>query len=817
MNDIDTNTKSFINLASKSTDPSNDLLKTNNGGVSVDPGLYGNATPEYIDAHKEQNSMSGDEYNSRVNSGSINTNIPDSIKKPLNYIQGEHGNGNDEEQRLYNGSMAANMPKKGSIEWMKIKAFNDIVRSGKLPSADSFRPKDFGIDPKSINSEEHKKLGELIDAINDDDYEKYSMLEKDLDITDGNKLDDSNKNKGDEYDVLEKLDSSINPVNDEWDDYAMKFASGNKGDNSRNITEKFTSINDMMSSSNPDWDKINSLADDAYDEIEKSGNNPEARKELNNLYKQIPEKYLKSTNVKWKTVYSNKSSFGKILNDVLSQTGEEGKSPAVDVSNKKNSKGDDLFLGASNKARKILVGMAKKLRPGLSKDALTAYQKLGLMDKSGVYAELPEDDKKELSNLTSEEFDKLSPDSKHYMRVILGENQKYDEREIALITKEAQKINSDITEDDVANEYYPSLMEEENEYEKAYAVDEKGNRIDAFVADEDYGNSEGSGIKKEAAQSPNEIEDKRFVREGEDTQDTAGGDGGFGDESKSGGIRGRNPLNSFVNHIRKQGKSVPGEIKARLRNYIPDNARKNLVSFAPAKKSSAKTSELELSSGPGIGKMGEGVSARAAGASSPSNLGGSINPSSVSYGDTKIPDFNKNTSAGGEKLELPKDTSFNLGSSLLSFKNLTAKPVKIKIKNAKKKPLKGEFPALSEAVSYKNESMDENIRDDNKRVIIKGGLYTSSGGKADSDVYSKILNFIVNGYKKWEKKNGNYIFHLPSLRTDIIYDGVSQPKLATDMNYSAAKRTTQNLSTVLRKPNGKELLQAIYNDIKKGE
>ena len=82
MNDIDTNTRSFINLASKSTDPSNDLLKTNNGGVSVDPGLYGNATPEYIDAHKEQNSMSGDEYNSRVNSGSINTNIPDSIKNP---------------------------------------------------------------------------------------------------------------------------------------------------------------------------------------------------------------------------------------------------------------------------------------------------------------------------------------------------------------------------------------------------------------------------------------------------------------------------------------------------------------------------------------------------------------------------------------------------------------------------------------------------------------------------------------------------------------------------------------------------------------
>lgn len=818
MSDIDTNTKSFINLASKSTDPSNDLLKTNNGGVSVNTESYGNATPEYVQAHNTPSSISNDEYNSRVGDKSINPMPPESVKRPLDYVQGERDTAAGSIQDMYNKSMESNMPKEGSMEWMKIKAFNDIVRSGKLPSADNFRPKDFGIDPKSINSEEHKKLNELISAINDDDYNKYSKIEKDLDITNGDKLDDSNKDKGNEFDVLEKIDSAINPVNDEWNDYAKTFTGKKEEDNAPALTEKFSNIKEMMGTQNPDWEKINSLASDTAEELKKSGNDPEARKELNDLYKQIPEKYLTSSNVGWKTVYKSKSSFGKILNDVLSQTGEEGKSPVVNVSGQKNADGKELFLGTSNKARKILTGMAKKLRPGLSKEALTAYQKLSLMDKAGVYTELPDDDKQELSSLTSEEFDNLSPDSKHYMRVILGENQKYDEREIALITKEAQKINKDITEDDVANEYYPSLIEEENEYGKAYAVDENGKRIDAFVADENYGGDEenqGTGDEnkgnEEAAQNPDKTEGKRPGGTGKTSGGIGQGNGGFGVQGSGGSVRGRNPLNDFVNHIRKQGKSVPGEMKSKLGSYVPGNAKKNLMSF--------DTLNMNTSSNdPGIGIMGTGVKGTAAGGSvSVAKGGGAVHPSSASYKDTKIPEFNKNAPAGGEKLEMPKDTTFNFGASLLDFKNLTLKPKKLKIKNPKRKPLKGEFPVLSEAVSYKNESADENTKNANERVIIKGGLYTSSDGKTDSDVYSKILDFIVNDYKKWEKKDDNYIFHLPSLHTDIVYDGVSQPKLATDMNYSAAKRTTLNLSTVLRKPNGKELLQSIYSDIKKGE
>lgn len=186
--------------------------------------------------------------------------------------------------------------------------------------------------------------------------------------------------------------------------------------------------------------------------------------------------------------------------------------------------------------------------------------------------------------------------------------------------------------------------------------------------------------------------------------------------------------------------------------------------------------------------------------------GGSVGRANVSSGISK----GSSSTPGGMSLPDLPEPKMSLGGSMSFFDGIgsfdTSKKRPIKIQETKSKGKKVEFPDLSPDVEQHNEMERVPQRVKASRPIIKNGLYQDKDDKVDNDIYSKVISDIIDEYKKWEKVDDVYIYDIPQLNITLFYDGVSQPKIkAKDMGGK------QNISTLLRKDGGREILENLYN------
>lgn len=184
--------------------------------------------------------------------------------------------------------------------------------------------------------------------------------------------------------------------------------------------------------------------------------------------------------------------------------------------------------------------------------------------------------------------------------------------------------------------------------------------------------------------------------------------------------------------------------------------------------------------------------------------GGSVGKANVSGGISK----GSSSTPGGMSLPDAPEPKMSLGSMSFfdgvgSFN--TKHPIKISMPKGSKGK-KVEFPDLSPDVEQHNEMERVPQMVKASRPIIKNGLYQDKDDKVDNDIYSKVISDIIDEYKKWEKVDDVYVYDIPQLNITLFYDGVSQPKIkAKDMGGK------QNISTLLRKDGGREVLENLYN------
>ena len=185
--------------------------------------------------------------------------------------------------------------------------------------------------------------------------------------------------------------------------------------------------------------------------------------------------------------------------------------------------------------------------------------------------------------------------------------------------------------------------------------------------------------------------------------------------------------------------------------------------------------------------------------------GGNINDRNVSKVDSA---GNSNSSkAGGMPLPKMPEPKLTLGKGFDGIGSFSKKKHPIKIKMPKKKKSKKvEFPDLSPDVEQHNEM--ENIPQVTKaaRPIIKNGLYQDKEDKINNDIYSNVIKDIIDKYKEWEKDGDVYFFGIPELNITLFYDGVSQPKISVP-----GFGGRNNISTLLRKEGGRQILESLYN------
>ena len=186
--------------------------------------------------------------------------------------------------------------------------------------------------------------------------------------------------------------------------------------------------------------------------------------------------------------------------------------------------------------------------------------------------------------------------------------------------------------------------------------------------------------------------------------------------------------------------------------------------------------------------------------------GGSVN-GGVSKGASRA--SGRSSTPGGMSLPDLPEPKMSMGGSMSFFDGVgsfdTSKKRPIKIQEKKSKNKKVEFPDLSPDVEQHNEmeSVPQMVKA--SRPIIKNGLYQDKDDKVDNDIYSKVISDIIDEYKKWKKVDDVYIYDIPQLNITLFYDGVSQPKIkAKDIGGK------YNISTLLRKDGGREVLENLY-------
>lgn len=272
-------------------------------------------------------------------------------------------------------------------------------------------------------------------------------------------------------------------------------------------------------------------------------------------------------------------------------------------------------------------------------------------------------------------------------------------------------------------------------------------------------------------------------------------------------------IEEAARHIMTHGRTLPKELKKKIEE-LP-------AKFEPFKFEHNKGKEEESISGdkPLTFERGDDSSLGIEfGTASEGNVpNGSVMQSgygsdggSVSGGVSKSSGVNGSSvsSPGGMSLPDLPEPRMSIGKSFFdgigSFDTSKKRPIKIQeYKGSKGK--KVEFPDLSPDVEQHNEMERVPQRVKTSRPIIKNGLYQDKDDKVDNDIYSKVISDIIDEYKKWGKVDDVYIYDIPQLNITLFYDGVSQPKIkAKDMGGK------QNISTLLRKDGGREVLENLY-------
>ena len=272
-------------------------------------------------------------------------------------------------------------------------------------------------------------------------------------------------------------------------------------------------------------------------------------------------------------------------------------------------------------------------------------------------------------------------------------------------------------------------------------------------------------------------------------------------------------IEEAARHIMTHGRTLPKELKKSIQE-LP-------AKFEPFKFEHNKGKEESISGGKPLSfERGDDSNLGIEfGTASEGNVpNGSVMQSgygsdggSVSGGISKGRSSTQSSSTpGGMSLQEPPEPKMSIGGGMSFFDGVgsfdTSKKRPIKIQEKPSKGKKVEFPDLSPDVEQHNEmeSVPQMVKA--SRPIIKNGLYQDKDDKVDNDIYSKVISDIIDEYKKWEKVDDVYIYDIPQLNITLFYDGVSQPKIkAKDMGGK------QNISTLLRKDGGREILENLYN------
>ena len=272
-------------------------------------------------------------------------------------------------------------------------------------------------------------------------------------------------------------------------------------------------------------------------------------------------------------------------------------------------------------------------------------------------------------------------------------------------------------------------------------------------------------------------------------------------------------IEKAARHIITHGRTLPKELKKEIQE-LP-------AKFEPFKFEHKGKEEKSIDSKPlkFDKEEGLGISSRNAAEGNISNgsvmqsgFGGEGRVSSGNINDRNVSKVdsagNSNSSkAGGMSLPKMPEPKFSLGKGFDGIGSFSKKKHPIKIKMPKKsKSKKVEFPDLSPDVEQHNEM--ENIPQVTKaaRPIIKNGLYQNKEDKVNNDLYSNVIKDIIEKYKEWEKDGDVYFLGIPELNITLFYDGVSQPKISVP-EFGGKN----NISTLLRKEGGRQILESLYN------
>ena len=273
-------------------------------------------------------------------------------------------------------------------------------------------------------------------------------------------------------------------------------------------------------------------------------------------------------------------------------------------------------------------------------------------------------------------------------------------------------------------------------------------------------------------------------------------------------------IEKAARHIMTHGRTLPKELKKEIQE-LPAKFEPFKFEHKSKKEDNnieSKPIKFDKEEGLGIGSRSVAEENISNGSVMQSGFGGegrvssgNINYRNVSKVDSAV---NSNSSkAGGMSLPEMPEPKFSLGKGFDGIGSFSKKKHPIKIKMPKKsKSKKVEFPDLSPDVEQHNEM--ENIPQVTKaaRPIIKNGLYQDKEDKINNDIYSNVIKDIIDKYKEWEKDGDVYIFDIPKPNIKLFYDGVSQPKIS-----SPELGGKNNISTLLRKEGGRQVLESLYN------
>ena len=268
-----------------------------------------------------------------------------------------------------------------------------------------------------------------------------------------------------------------------------------------------------------------------------------------------------------------------------------------------------------------------------------------------------------------------------------------------------------------------------------------------------------------------------------------------------------------ANHIISHGKSLPKEMKKKVQEITPKFEPFKFDHSSTPKDESVPTDELKFDN--------EGLETAYSQYDTTSIPSGSVSSYGGNYSAGKLSSANpvskfdfgvkKGPAAGGmtykEPKEQPMKLNFTNGSLIGDFKS-KKRPINIELPKGKKNK-KVEFPDLAPEVDQHND-MDVPKSAKINRPIIKAGLYQDKEDKVDNDIYSKIIDYIVTNYEDWNRNGDLYSYNINNLGVTLYYDGISQPKIKVSSGSSYGGTTTQNISTLLKKPGGRALLGDIY-------